>query len=235
MDGADLNIHTESPGPALTYPLLEALRLFGTEKKVKHAVKAQTWRLCQSADGVVVQTLTLRVKEDESLQVTLDRLTENPAPNPAARFDGTCQETTAQDLTNQALGHHTWETEVPEGTMTAGLSQGSFPKESRPVEEEGDYIAEGAGLENEEVLALPLFEDLHHENHPLSGPQNQWRRLDLRTQNRHPGMTLHVTGAPRRQMGRNLLMEFLRVAERGPADPGLPDPQGRTSPLDFGG
>lgn len=43
-DAADRSIRTESRGPALTCPLQEAPLLFGTERRVKRAVKVQTWR-----------------------------------------------------------------------------------------------------------------------------------------------------------------------------------------------
>lgn len=41
---AGLNIPTENPDLALTCPLLEGLLLLETERRVRHAVRARTWR-----------------------------------------------------------------------------------------------------------------------------------------------------------------------------------------------
>lgn len=230
-----LNILTESPEPALTCPLLEALLLFVTERRVKHGVKVRIWKLCPNADDGEVQTQTLKVKEDESLPVTPDPLTESPAPSLAAPSGEIFREITEQGLTSLALVPRTWETEVSEGRMMAGQSQDSFPKESRLVVEEGGCIAEEVGPESAEVLALPLFAD-PHETRLLSGPLNLWRPSGLRMRRPHPDMTiLQETGGHQSPKGKSLWMEFLRAAERGLADHDQPDPRGKTNHLASGG
>lgn len=72
---------TESPVRALIYLLLEVLLPFATGRKAKHAARAQTLRLYQNVDGVVVQTQILKVKVGESLPVILDPLTVSLALN----------------------------------------------------------------------------------------------------------------------------------------------------------
>lgn len=115
--------------------------------------------------------------------------------------------------------------------MTTGPSQASSLKENPLDEEGGDYIVEEVERESVEALAQPHSGDQLLESHRLSGPQNPWKHLDQKTQSLHQDMTiLHLTDDPLSLTARNLVMEFLRVAEKDHVDPDLHVPPGKTSP-----
>lgn len=169
--------------------------------------------------------------------MTLDPLTVNQAQNLAAHLGGSFPGNPDQALTNQALVPLRWEKKLAlEGMTKIGPSQGFFLKESPLAVEEEGYTAEEVGQESVEVPVQDLFEDHHQESPRLSGPLNQWRHSGLRTQSLHQDMTiLQLTDAHQNWKERNLLMEFLRVAEKGRADLDQRDHRGKISPLASGG
>lgn len=169
--------------------------------------------------------------------MTLDLLTANQAPNLVAHLGGSSLGNPDQAFTSQALVPLRWEKRLAlEGMTKIGQGQAFFLKESPLAVGEEGYTAEEVGQESVEVPVQYLYEDHRQESPLLSGPLNQWRHSGLRTQSLHQDMTiLQLTDALQNWKERNLLMEFLRVAEKGRADLGQPDHQGKTSPLASGG
>lgn len=116
--------------------------------------------------------------------------------------------------------------------MKIGPSQGSSPKESPLAGAEEGYTAGEEALESGEGLAQGPSED--HQLETLSGHLNQWRHSGLKTQS--PDMTiLNLTDGLPSQTERSSWTEFLRVAERGHADPDQHDLQDKTNLLASGG